>query len=78
MPLFCITLQDAQKEQATGNLFGFLLPRDCKEEAMTGNCTPFTPAMECLIAQDDGVSLFCKQYIFKDKWQQASHNNGPE
>jgi hypothetical protein len=67
-----------KKEQARVSLSGFFFSRYCKEEAMTGNCTPFAPAMECLIAQDDGVSLFCKQCIFKDKWQQASRNRGPK
>jgi hypothetical protein len=75
---FCTTpYRKPQKEQATGNPFGFLLPRDCKEEAMTGNCTPFDPAKECLIMQGESVSLFRKQHIFQGKAQQTSHNHGP-
>ena len=78
VPLFCFTpYRKSQKEQATGNLFGFLLPCDRKEEALTGNCTPFTPAMACLIVQGDSVSLFRKQHIFQGKSQQTSYNNGP-
>ena len=59
VPLFyTIPYRKLHKEQAPGNPFGYLLPRDCKEEALTGNCTSFTPAKECLIAQDHGLSVF--------------------
>jgi hypothetical protein len=72
VPLFCFTpYRKSQKEQATGNLFGFLLPCDRKEEVVVDNCTPFTPAMECLIAQGDGE-------LPKDKAQQTGSHNGPQ
>jgi len=72
VPLFyIIPYRKPQKEQAPGNPFGFLLPCDCKEEALTGNCTTFTPAMACLIAQNDAE-------ISKDKSQQTGSHNGPQ
>ncbi|WP_319588255.1 hypothetical protein [uncultured Desulfobulbus sp.] len=60
-----------KKEQATGSPFGFLLPGNRKEGAVIDNCTPFTPAMECLIAQDDAK-------VSKDKAPQTGRHNGPQ